>query len=66
MLQVESLMLALILVSAVRAHDEFDTAATSTWVFLIGFVSVFAGALTLILMMDRRATATSPAPLAHA
>jgi hypothetical protein len=66
MLQVESLMLTLILVSAVRAHDEFDTDATSTWIFLSGFASVLAGALWLTLMMDRRAIATSPAPLSHA
>lgn len=65
MLQVESLMLTLILVAAARAHEEFETEATSTWVFLIGFVGALAGALWLMFVMDRRAR-TNPAPLANA
>jgi hypothetical protein len=66
MLQVESLMLALILVAASRAHDEFDSGATSTWVFLFGFVGALVGALLLMLVMERRARATNTAALAQA
>ena len=66
MLQVESLMLALILVAAGRAHDEFDSGATSTWVFLFGFVGALIGALCLMLVMERRAKTTETAALAKA
>jgi hypothetical protein len=66
MLQVESLMLGLILLAAVRARDEFDTGAVSTWVFLIGFVGAFAGALGLWFVMDRRARTAKLPSLATA
>jgi hypothetical protein len=46
------------------AHNEIDTDASSTWVFLIGFVAALAGALTLLFVMERRASSTSLAALA--
>jgi hypothetical protein len=64
MLQVESLMLALILLAAARARDEFDTGAISTWVFLIGFVGALVGALGLWFVMDRRTRTTNLTSLA--
>jgi NADH:ubiquinone oxidoreductase subunit K len=66
MLQVEVLMLALILLAAVRARDEFDAGATSTWVFLIGSVGACVGALGLWVVMDRRAGTTNLATMAEA
>jgi hypothetical protein len=66
MLQVESLMLALILLAAARARHEFDTGALSTWVFLIGFVGAFVGALGLWFVMDRRARTANLPSLATA
>ena len=55
-----------ILVAAGRAHDEFDSGATSTWVFLFGFVGALIGALCLMLVMERRAKTTETAALAKA
>jgi hypothetical protein len=43
MLQVEVIMVALMLVAAVRARAEFDTARPVTWLMLGGFVAILVG-----------------------
>ncbi len=47
MVQVEGLMVALILLAAVRARDEFFTDRPLTWLMLGGFVAVFIGSIAL-------------------
>lgn len=42
MLQVEVIMVALMLIAAVRARAEFDTARPVTWLMLGGFVATLA------------------------
>jgi hypothetical protein len=37
LLQVEGIMLGLILIAGLRAHDQFDTSKTLTWLFAAGF-----------------------------
>jgi len=43
MIQVESLMIALMLIAALRASTEFATDRPLTWLLLVGFVGVLAG-----------------------
>ena len=55
MLQVQSVMMALILLAAARAHDDFDTSNPMTWLLLGGFAAALVGALVLSRTMDARA-----------
>ena len=63
MLQVEILMLALILVAAVRARAEFDTSRPLGWLFVVGFVALLAGSVGLYARMSsaRRSLTTAAA-----
>lgn len=66
MLQVELIMLVLILLAAVRAHDEFLTDRPLTWIMLIGFLAVTIGSAFLLLAerrADRLASSTPVGPL---
>jgi hypothetical protein len=54
MLQVESLMVALMLVAAVRARGQFDTGRPVTWLMLGGFAGVLLGSTYLWYMMELR------------
>ncbi len=47
MLQVELIMITLILLAAVRAHNEFFTDRPLTWVMLCGFLAMFVGSVYL-------------------
>jgi len=54
MVQVEALMVALMLVAAVRARAEFDTGRPVTWLLLGGFVAVLLGSVALWYTMELR------------
>jgi hypothetical protein len=54
MLQVEALMVALILIAAVRARTEFFTDRPLTWLMLGGFVAVLLGSAWLWVTMEVR------------
>jgi hypothetical protein len=54
MLQVEALMVALILVAAVRARGDFYTSRPLTWLMLAGFVAVLLGSVYLWYTMEIR------------
>jgi hypothetical protein len=54
MLQVEALMVALMLIGAVRARGEFDTGRPLTWLMLGGFVAVLLGSAYLWYSMEIR------------
>ena len=54
MLQVETLMVALMLIAAVRARAEFDTGRPVTWLMLGGFVAVLLGSAYLWYTMEMR------------
>ena len=54
MLQVETLMVALMLIAAVRARAEFDTSRPVTWLMLSGFVGVLLGSMCLWWTMEMR------------
>jgi len=61
MLQVQVFMLALILLAAARAHDQFDGGNPLTWLLLAGFVAAVASAAVLSVVMDaRREPASGP------
>jgi hypothetical protein len=55
LVQVEMFMLALILVSAVRASGDVDPSNPLTWLFAVGFVGVLAASVVLYLRMERHA-----------
>ncbi len=55
MVQVEAIMMALILIAALRAHSEFDTSKALTWLLLGGFAATLIGAVVLSVTMDGRA-----------
>lgn len=55
MLQVELIMLTLMLIAGVRAHDEFFTDRPLTWIMLIGFTAVLIGSAVLLVSSNRRA-----------
>ena len=55
LVQVEGLMLALITVAALRAHDDFVASRPLTWLFAIGFGALTAGSVILYMRMRRRA-----------
>jgi len=50
-------MLALILLSEVRASDEFDDGGALTWLLLGGLVTALVSAAVLSVTMDARRTA---------
>ena len=54
MLQVEALMVALMLIAAVRAREEFDASRPLTWLMLGGFVAVLLGSAYLWYSMEIR------------
>ena len=54
MLQVEALMVALMLIAAVRARAEFDAGRPLTWLMLGGFVAVLLGSAYLWYSMEIR------------
>jgi len=54
MLQVQVFMLALILIAAVRAHNDFDGSKVLTWLLLGGFAAAMASAAVLSVTMDGR------------
>ena len=54
MLQVEALMVALMLIAAVRARTEFDTGRPVTWLMLGGFVAVLLGSAYVWYTMEIR------------
>jgi hypothetical protein len=54
MLQVQVFMLALILIAAVRAHDQLDGSDVLTWLLLAGFAAAMASAAVLSVTMDAR------------
>jgi hypothetical protein len=56
MLQVARIMIALILIAAVRAHDQFDTDRLMTWMLGIGLAFVLLAATALDVRMEQRAT----------
>jgi hypothetical protein len=60
MIDVARIMIALILVAAVRAHDEFDTSRPLTWLLGIGLTAVLIGATALDLSMRHRASGAAP------
>ena len=53
MVQVEVVMLVLVLVAAVRAHDEFDAGKPLTWMLLGGFAAVLVGSVYLLVRAPR-------------
>ena len=55
MLQVETLMVVLMLIAAVRAKGEFDTGRPLTWLMVGGFVAVLLGSAYLWYDMETRA-----------
>ncbi len=55
MLNVERLMVALILLAAVRARDQMDTTRPLTWALGFGLVFVLVGSTALDIQMRRRA-----------
>jgi hypothetical protein len=59
MVQVEVVMLALILVAAVRARSQFDTGRPLTWAMAAGLLLVLVGSLGLYARMSR-STVRSP------
>jgi len=59
MIEVESIMIALILIAAARAHRQFDTSRPLTWMLGIGLVALLSGSLALHHHMNGRA---HPAP----
>jgi hypothetical protein len=59
MLQVEVLMVALMLIAAVRARAEFDTGRPVTWLMLGGFVAILAMSGWLWYVMEIRVQRTS-------
>jgi hypothetical protein len=61
LLQVAGFMLALILVAAIRARDEFDTSKPLTWLFAAGFATTALAMLAYYLRMESRARTPSPA-----
>ena len=59
LLQVEMIMVALILVAALRAGSEFDPDKALTWVLGGGFVAILVGSLYLWAVMTARARKNS-------
>ena len=58
MVQVAMVMITLILVAAIRAQSEFDKRMPLTWLLLLGFLAMLAGAAYLSYAMRNRARTT--------
>lgn len=56
LLQVAALMLALILIAALRAHSEFDTSKALTWLLLVGFAVTATALVVLYVRMESQAS----------
>jgi hypothetical protein len=56
LLQVEGIMLFLILVAGVRAHNQFDPSNALTWMFAAGFVATALATAILYIRMESRAS----------
>jgi hypothetical protein len=54
LLQVEGIMLALILVAGVRAHNQFDPSNPLSWLFAIGFTATAIATAALYFRMESR------------
>ncbi|MCW2492142.1 MAG: hypothetical protein JWN47_1506 [Frankiales bacterium] len=54
LLQVEGIMLFLILVAGVRAHDQFDASKALTWLFTAGFLSTALATVICYVRMETR------------
>ncbi len=54
MVQTEQVMIALILLAAVRARHELDTKMVFTWLLLGGLVTVLFASALYSVAMDRR------------
>lgn len=61
MLQVESLMVALMLLAALRASAEFATDRPLTWLMLVGFVGVLVGSASVWYAQEIAPRRTAPA-----
>jgi len=59
MMQVQVFMLGLILIAAVRAHDQLDGSGVLTWLLLGGFFAAMTSAAVLSVTMDRRSRTAS-------
>lgn len=55
LLQVAAIMLALLIVAGVRAHDEFDPSNLLTWLFAVGFVGALVAIVVLYVGMQQAA-----------
>lgn len=63
MIEVAQIMIALFLVAAVRARDEFDTGRPLTWMLGVGLAAVLVGATLLEVRMRRGGSTGTPALL---
>ncbi len=64
LLQVAAIMLALLIISAVRAHDEFDPDKVLTWLFALGFPAALVATVILYTSMERAARLSADPNLA--
>lgn len=55
--EVACIMLGLLLIAGARAHAQFDTANSLTWLLLVGFGASTAALMLLYLRMEARSTA---------
>jgi len=55
--EVACIMLGLLLIAGARAHTQFDTANSLTWLLLVGFGASTAALMLLYLRMEARSTA---------
>jgi hypothetical protein len=60
LVQVEMVMLVLILVSGVRAAEDWDTSNVLTWLFAAGFVGVLVASAVFYVRMERHPAAPHP------
>jgi hypothetical protein len=63
LLQVEGFMLALILVAAIRAHNDFNTSRPLTWIFGAGFLGLAAATAALYARMEAAAARAQKGPV---
>lgn len=55
MLKVQVFMLTLIVIAAVRAHNDFDASNAMTWLLIGGFLTAIASSAYLLVTMDAEA-----------
>jgi hypothetical protein len=56
LLESQGIGLGLILLGAARAWDDFDTARPTAWIFVAGIAALFAGVVSLRVVMESRRT----------